>query len=132
MLETYVVQPPDQLCGPFVQRLKPPMADFELSDHLLCEEFRVRSDDDVTISVPVQVGQRGQESTVLGDVVRGGTDRTGQFLDDRPVTGLDSHTVPRGPRITACAAVNIRHDWVDHPAAPALGMLGFTTKYKIR
>src|SRR5262249_62350958 len=51
--------------------------------------------------------ERGQQTAVLGDVVRRDADRLGEFLDERSVALLDPDAEAGRPRIAARAAVDV-------------------------
>jgi hypothetical protein len=86
------------------------MPDSVASEHLLHEEQRVGPHAQGVVIVCERPFERGQQTPVLGDVVRGNANRLGEFLDERPVGGLDADAVRRRSGIAASAAVDIRHD----------------------
>jgi hypothetical protein len=60
-------------------------------------------------AVAVSLGplERGKQAAVLGHVVRGDTDGSLEFFDQRSIRTLDPNSVSGGTRITTGAAVDV-------------------------
>ena len=88
---------------------RPGMLDLEAAKHLLHQQQRVGAHVQLLVSVQPRPLERGQQSAILRDVVRGGPDRLRELFDQRAVRLFDTDAVAGRSGVPACAAVDVRN-----------------------
>src|SRR5215467_12416517 len=138
MLERHAADLARQLSRLCVQWLKAGVLDLVVAEHLLDEQQRVGSHVQLAATARLRPVERGQQTPILGDVIRRVADGLREFLDERAVSLFDADTKPGGPGIAPCAAVDIGDErgcchCADCVAASGAGdAAGAGTKYRNR
>ena len=107
VLESHAADLVCEQARPGMQRLQSGVLHLVVAEHLLNEQQRVGADQKLRAAVRLRPFQRGEEATVLRDVIGGHANRFVKLLDEGAAGFFDAHAETRRPRVAARAAVNV-------------------------
>jgi hypothetical protein len=104
-----------------VEGLEARVPDAVFASHLLDQQLGIRPHVQRIVAAIEHPLERGQQSPVLCDVVRGDAQRAVELGDERSVAVFDANAVARGTGIAPRSAIDVRRHHAGLPPAAAAG-----------